>query len=275
MPVLSPLTPNNHEELHDYLRDPPGLHLYLASRLEAKDAGEGLVYREAGRIRGFAWFGRGRNLVIAGDAQPFLRGLAEEARSRESQWLMVVGPWGATTDFMECYLPSTRRRPRLDRSQGFYIQFPGDLPHPTEPGLRPAAEDDLDELTPLAARMSAEDFEVDPWRIDQNLVRKTMAAKVREGRCFLYREEGRIAFKVDLAVKGPLGGQVEGVYTTEDLRGKGIASRCMAELGRRMLAEAPYLCLHVSSVNTPAVRAYEKSGYRRTAELRLAIFNPY
>lgn len=275
MPDLSPLVAGDREELHEYLRQPPGIHLYLASRLESEDAGEGLVYRESGRIQGFAWFGVGRNLVVAGDAPPFLGALAEEAFLRESRWLMLVGPWDATSDLLERYLARTSRQPRLDRSQGLYLQFPGDPPDLSEPRLQPAVEEDLDELVPLAARMSAEDFDVDPWRIDQQQVRRSLTAKMRGGRCWLFRMDGRVAFKVDLAVRGPLGGQVEGVYTTEDLRGHGIASRCMAEFGRRLLAELPYICLHVSSVNTPAIRAYENAGYRRTGELRLAIFNPY
>ena len=49
------------------LAAPPGVHLYLASRVDAEESGDGLVYRESGRISGFAWFGRGRNFVIAGD----------------------------------------------------------------------------------------------------------------------------------------------------------------------------------------------------------------
>ena len=72
----------------------------------------------------------------------------------------------------------------------------------------------------------------------------------------------------------PHGGQVEGVFTVEDARGQGIATRGMAELGRRVFGDVEVLTLHVASKNAPALKAYERAGYVRTAELRLAIF-PY
>ena len=71
----------------------------------------------------------------------------------------------------------------------------------------------------------------------------------------------------------PPGAQVEGVFTAEDRRGQGIASRCMAELGRRLLAEVPLVTLHASERNTAALRAYERAGYRQVDRLRLVIFS--
>ena len=185
---------------------------------------------------------------------------------------MVVGPWGPVSDFMARYLPRGTRKPRLDRPQGFYVQNPDSVAALHEPDLVRAASSDRDAVTGAAARMSAEDFEIDLWRIDREAVRKGVSRRVEEGRTWICRANGVLAFKVDLEPCPPHGAQVEGVFTTEALRGHGIASRCMAELGHRMLSELPMLTLHVSSVNTAACRAYENAGYRRVAELRLAIF---
>jgi ribosomal protein S18 acetylase RimI-like enzyme len=258
--------------VESFLRHPDGLHLYLLSRLEPPLRGIGFVFRREDRIEGFAWIGTGQNLVLAGEDDEFLRAVADLAAEHERSWLMGVGPWGATTDFLGRYLPKGTRTPRLDRSQGFYVQKPDTLPPLREPTLAAATPADREEVTGAAARMSAEDFEIDLWRIDRDAVRRGVTRRIREGRTWVCRRDGHLAFKVDVELSPPHGGQVEGVYTEESLRGHGIASRCMAELGHRLLDDLPMLTLHVSTANTPALRAYENAGYRRAAELRLAIF---
>lgn len=266
------LTPGDHPEVQAFLRHPAELHLYLRTRIDRPAGGRGLVCREGGRILGFAWLGGGRNLVFAGDDPGFLHALAGLARRQESRWILVVAPHGPCTDFLARYARLTRRTARLDRSQTWYRLTPDRLSGLAEPALRPATLADLPDLVPAAARMSAEDFDMDFDRIDLEAVRGNMERKVREGRSWVYRERGEFAFKVDLAVRHPLGGQVEGVFTPEDRRGRGIASRCIAELGRRLLGELRCLGLHVDAANAPAIRAYERAGFRREAELRLAIF---
>jgi hypothetical protein len=119
--------------------------------------------------------------------------------------------------------------------------------------------------------MNAEDFDIEPWRIDRQGVRRGMERKIREGRCFVHAERGRLVFKADVAARGPGGVQVEGVYTAGEHRNRGIASRCLAEMGRRLLADYPSVVLHVARENLSARRAYENAGYRHEADLRLTI----
>ncbi len=272
MGTLSPWSPEDQAAAEALLAEPPGVHLYLRSRLGRPGTGRAFSFRRGPRIGGAAWFGSGRNLVLAGEDPAFLDALAHLARERERGWIMVLGPHDPVSGFLERYLRLTERRPRLDRRQVYYLQRAETLPPLREERLRKARESDLSELAAAAARMSAEDFEIDPWRIDRTAVRRGVQAKIREGRAYVYREEGRLAFKLDLAIREPYGGQVEGVYTVEDRRGRGIATRCMAELGHRQLRELPCLGLHVAEKNTPARRAYERAGYRPVADLRLAIF---
>jgi ribosomal protein S18 acetylase RimI-like enzyme len=274
MGSLLPYDPGDRDAVDAFLADPPHVHIYLRSRLADPDCGPGYVYREGGEIRGFALFGTGQNLVLAGESPEFTTELAKLAARLERSWVMVLGPWAGTTLFMSRYAEDGRRRARLDRAQAFCVQTPDTLPDLGEPAVRRATEEDLDELTVASARMSAEDFEIDPWKIDRTIVKRRMREKIADGRSFVMRKNGFLAFKADLAVRDPRGAQVEGVYTAEDLRGRGIASRCMAEIGRRVLEEIPVITLHVSVINHAALKAYERAGYVRTAELRLAIF-PY
>jgi predicted GNAT family acetyltransferase len=274
MGSLEPHTPDLNAEVADFLRYPAGLHLYLQDRLEAGTGGRSFVYCHRGRVRGFAFLGDGQNFVLAGDDQSFLRDLAAFAAANEKKWQLVLGPWSEVTDFLDLYRRRCSRKARLDRTQAFMVQTSEGLPSLREPALRLATADDLDTLSGASARMSAEDFELDLYLIDREKVRAGLAKKVAADRSFVLAEGGEVIFKADLSVLSPLGGQVEGVFTTEDRRGRGIASRCMTEIGRRLLGKVPMLTLHVAADNTAAFRAYEKAGYRREAELRLAIY-PY
>jgi hypothetical protein len=265
------MEPGDKPALVAFLEETTGHNLYLRSRLDAPADGRGFLYHEDDVLRGFVWLGRGQNLVFAGEEPLFLQELAGFALRHEASWLMVAGLREATSRLLEIYLRLSRRRPRIDRIQGFYRQTAETLPPLTEPGLVPATPEDLEEATAAAVRMSAEDFDLEPGTIDREGVRRTTERKIREGRCFVYREGGNLVFKADLAVRSPRGGQVEGVFTSPEERGRGIASRCLAELGRRLLADCPFLCLHVAERNRPARRAYENAGFRRGAALRLAI----
>jgi len=269
---LTAYTPDDREEIEAFLGDPPSLHAYLLSRLGRDDEGQAFVHRKRGRTVGAAWIGSGRNLVFAGEDEEFLEALAALALERERRWVMAVAPYAPASRFLELLAGRTRRRPRLDRAQAYYVVDADSLADLREPELRPATDGDLGALTAASARMSAEDFEIEPWRIDRAAVRRRVARKIREGRAFLYEEEGEVVFKADFAFCDPAGGQVEGVYTVGHRRGEGIASRCMAELCRRGLEEMPELTLHVSLRNAGAIRAYERAGFRRIGELRLTIF---
>jgi ribosomal protein S18 acetylase RimI-like enzyme len=260
----------DRREVEALLSHPHGLHLYLTSRIGSE--GDGFVFRRDDRLAGVAWFGRGRNLIFSGDDPQFLSRLATLARERQADWLMTVGPWTDVTGFLERYLPIARRRPRLDRAQDFFVQEPSTLAPLREERLERAGEEDLEELVAVSARMSAEDFEIDPWRVDRGAVRRSVSRNVREGRAYVLREARTLVFKAEVAVRIPAGAQVEGVFTVEDRRGAGIASRCMAELGHRLLEEAPVVTLHASETNVSARRAYERAGYRRVDRFRLVIF---
>ncbi len=274
MGALEAHTPDLNAGVAEFLRHPPGLHLYLLDRLQAGSGGRSFVYRHRGRVQGFAFVGAGQNLALAGDDRGFLRDLAAFAADNEKTWQLVLGPWSEVTDFLDAYRRRSSRKARLDRTQAYMVQTREQLPLLSEPNLRLARPQDLEALAGASARMSAEDFDLDLYLIDREKVRAGLAAKIADDRSFVLSERGEVIFKADLSVLSPLGGQVEGVFTAEDRRSRGIAGRCMTEIGRRLLEKIPMLTLHVAADNTPALRAYEKAGYRRQAELRLAIY-PY
>lgn len=87
---------------------------------------------------------------------------------------------------------------------------------------------------------------------------------------FIIRRGGRIVSKADgLRVDG-VGGQVLRVFTVAGQRSKGYAAACVGKLSGNMLAGGEAVYLEVKSDNGPAIRAYEKVGFKKVAERRFA-----
>jgi predicted GNAT family acetyltransferase len=71
------------------------------------------------------------------------------------------------------------------------------------------------------------------------------------------------------------GVSVSYVYTPPELRGKGYATACVAELSRQLLQSGWEFCtLFVDVANLPACRAYQKIGYSLVCAYEEYHFQP-
>jgi predicted GNAT family acetyltransferase len=85
------------------------------------------------------------------------------------------------------------------------------------------------------------------------------------------KDGARIIFTGAFNFVGPFGSGIGGIYTVPDARGKGLAQRATAELARIALADGPVVTLHVDPANAPAIRAYQKAGFRAVGKFRLTF----
>jgi predicted GNAT family acetyltransferase len=131
----------------------------------------------------------------------------------------------------------------------------------TAPTLRQATMRDFPTVLANAAAMQLEEMGRDPLADDPDGFRDRVAARIEAGRTWVLEEEGQIAFQVSIASVGPLGGQLEGVYTHPVFRGLGLASQGLGQLCRTQLARLPRLTLHVAETNREAVGLYRKLGF--------------
>jgi predicted GNAT family acetyltransferase len=64
---------------------------------------------------------------------------------------------------------------------------------------------------------------------------------------------------------------IEGVYTFPEARGKSHAGALVAAAA--LAYRGPMACLHVSTANVPARRAYERAGLQAERSCRLLLCN--
>jgi predicted GNAT family acetyltransferase len=177
---------------------------------------------------------------------------------------MVVGPRQASDAFWHG-LGDPEARIRYE--QRLYVcteVTPG-----PELEVRPATLAQADALADMAGQMMLEDLGEDPRVYDPEGHRRLVAERIRAGRTMIGTEGERIVFKVDVGTRFDRGCQVGGTFVPPDLRGRGLATRGMRAVCRRLLRVVPMVTLHVNEANLPAVRSYEATGFRRSAPFRL------
>lgn len=128
-------------------------------------------------------------------------------------------------------------------------------------GLRRATAADLDLIAPVNALMVYDESGVNPLARDPEGFRSRLARRVEQGRIWVWTEAGRLVFKADVMSDTPEAVYLEGVYVRPEERGRGYGRRCMAQLGRELLARSASVCLVVNEQNRGAQDFFLKAGY--------------
>ena len=139
--------------------------------------------------------------------------------------------------------------------------------------LERAREGDADVIVSHSALQHREDLKDDRQAMDPEGFAERHRTDVSNGRWWVLRERGRIAFQVHVGVRTPHATQIGGVFTPPDLRNAGHATRGVAAISARLLKERPHVSLFCAEDNTPARRVYERVGYRVACYNRSWLFD--
>jgi hypothetical protein len=274
---LRPLLETDRGRLVDFLERRPEENIYLLSRLamdgvvneEASAHGRFYGAFEAEDLRGVAFFGHRKGLVLAGSEDRFLGAASRLAQGDEADWIILVAPIAAADGFLSHYRWRGRAS-HVNRVQDFYVLRAGTLPE-LSADVRRADRRDLDAVVEMSEAMLREDFRLAPGSLSRDGIRESMEQKIRDGRTWVAEKDGTPVFKVDVAAQYAGGSQIEGVFTQPTLRGRGIASRAIAVLAADLLKTSAFVTLHVAQDNIAAKRAYENAGFRKHSAFRLVL----
>ncbi len=267
-----------------FLKGEPRENVFLISRIlkagmdNPRDPAHGVflgVFDECQSLRGLCFLGNGGTLVVSVDEPHVAELFARAVHERGRRFTLAVGQDDAMRLFIQLFQKLGGPRPVLNRSQPFYVVDGKGLSRGVkEIDMEQASLDSIDELTVLACEMVCEDLRLSATEVDRRKYRLRMTERIVDGRAYMCRDgQSRPIFKCDLAVAGPEGALVEGVYTPKDMRGKGVATRALWTLCKDLLAEnkVPFVALHVDERNKPARKAYENVGFRHAADFRLIL----
>ena len=133
--------------------------------------------------------------------------------------------------------------------------------------LRVATPDDLPLLIDARARALEDEYGVPVeagGHIHRELERAVRRAVDLQG-VAIWPIDGQVAFTAQLISKTPTAAMFGDLYTDPALRGAGRATRGLIAFCLWLLSESEHVALRVGIDNEPAVRLYERTGFRTEA----------
>ncbi len=271
---LEALTPERRDEALAYLARAPYANVYVSWLIATGQIarGETFVWRDdGGVIRGVCYLGS--QIVAYADDDAAIDAFAQRSR-RLRDMRMIVGPrpaierfWVQAREWMPT--PSAIRA----RQPVYALQTAETLaPIVTRDGdVARATRDELDEIWPESATMTAGEIGGDPSSY-ANEFRSRTGRIIDAGWWWRYRVDGRLAFMCNVGSATAQTAQIQGVWTPPGMRGAGHATVGLATICARLLDGYPTLTLYVNDFNVRAIALYERVGFVRVGEFQTILF---
>lgn len=260
------------------LRREPVNNAFVAARVRASGLDP---WRLGGELWGWYRHGRleslcyaGANLVPLCAGREAVRAFAERARRQGRRCSSIVGPAAPTAALWSRLQPHWGPAREVRPYQPLMVSetIPQDIA--PDPLVRRVRKDEMDLVMPACVAMFEEEVGISPLAGDGGLIYQARVAElVGSGRSFARFEDGRVVFKAEIGAATPYACQIQGVWVTPALRGRGLSESGMAAVLQYALHEvAPVVSLYVNDYNRAARAAYRRIGFREVGAFMSVLF---
>lgn len=129
-------------------------------------------------------------------------------------------------------------------------------------GLRRATMAELEAVMLIQAEMALAEGGVNPMKADLPGFRRRCARRIELGRTWVWSEDQRLVFKVDVMADTPEVIYLEGIWVNPIDRGKNYGLRCLTQVGRQLLKQTASICVLVNENNLKAHAFYRRAGFK-------------
>jgi len=218
---------------------------------------------DKGALEGVALIGH--TTLIEARSEDALKAFAYVARSSETP-INVIMSDGRVTEAFWGYYSGGASKPRLTLTELlFELSFPV-LVQKCEHEIRNAEMADLEQVARAHAEVAFTESGIDPMKKDKDGFLKRVARRIEQDRIFVLFEDGKLVFKADIIAETDDAIYLEGIYVSEEFRGKGIGPKCLADLSRRLLNRVSHISLLSNVSFHGAHKSFLKAGYKNTDE---------
>lgn len=230
-------------------------------------------YFEDEQLVGLALLGHAIMIYARPEVEPeSLAFFAKKAMETNVTGNVIYGPFHQVEAFWS-HLEKWGRESRMVRDLRWYVCR---KPHLAVESLqlRRASLDELEPIIEAQAKMFEEETGTDPRTADPEGFRRRVAERIERNRTWVKIENNEVIFKAELQSVSPEVVYLEGVWTREDQRTKGIAKSCLTELAHRLLRQHKMLCLAVEPEEEFAIKLYEQVGFVHTEQFQARYLKP-
>lgn len=256
----------------DFLERSPVEHLFLTSRLgefgmDRRRLGRLLAHLDAdGEIDGLCF--DGGTIFVTSSAPDALPGFVQELGSFRRA-TSLLGPTfasmglflGLSERFGEMWSSCSNvraRQPLMLLDEPCAVE--GD------PRVQVLSEEDYESYLHASVEMYTGEIGSSPFKYGPGY-ESFVLQRLRQRDAYGIVEEGQVIFKADLGPRHLDQVQLQGVWVDPERRGQGIAVPALASMMRDVQRRFPRISLYVNDFNTPAIRTYEKLGFRTVGSL--------
>jgi len=277
--VRSLVEDDSRESIREFLERDCVTNAFVISRLArwldrelplSRLSGEFWIAESAGTIHAVIYIGA--NLVPTVCEERVIDALAARLAQEPRRSSSIVGPEAVVHPLWDQLKSAWGNARAIRGEQPLLIIRSAPLVVP-DSEVRAVEPVELSLIFPAAVEMFTEEVGISPLNVDNGAsFRSRLAELIVQGRAFAHIEDGCVLFKAEVGIVTPGTAQIQGVWTTPDRRGEGVASAGVAAIVLEALRMSESVSLYVNDFNESALRVYEKVGFTRHGTLASVLF---
>lgn len=265
---ISKLQAEDEKQALDFLAERPLHNVVMASwirdnGIENHSLNRGTFYgyrnNDNGELEGIALIGH--STIIEARTDEAIKAFAWIARQSDAPLHFLIAA-GNSVEIFWGYYVEDNRAPRLMCTE---LMFEMKFPVPVKefvPDLRKATKEDLMLVAEAHAQVAFEESGVNPLERDKERFLERTLIRIEKGWCWVVVRDGKLLFKVDVVAQTSAVAYLEGIYVKPEMRGRGVGSNCLSQVGRDLLLESKSICLLSNIELQYAHKAYKKAGFK-------------
>lgn len=224
---------------------------------------------ERAQIAGAAFFGR--QVVLAAQSDAAIDAFAEMAPAYRFE-RMVVAP-RPTVERFWARVRAWHAPPRAVRESQPVLAVDSHTLRGDRNGVivRRARSTEWEAVAHNSAKMIEHELEYDPRSFAAEF-NANVRMMIDRGLWWVGESDGKLCFFCNAGPRSAQTLQLQGIWTPPNLRGRGLATSALYGICRQLLEDSPSLSLYVNGFNEPALRLYDRTGFRRVGEFQTLLF---